>query len=220
MNRLSRYLALAALGLALIPAAAQAQFFGGTRFGFGGFGGGYGFGGMPGFGAWPNGGWPNGGWPYGTGLNGGWPYGGFAFAPPFVGTTTLVTPITFTVSTPRSAYERDVPVDPRMRPAVWPAIPYRDAPGDVTGASATQDASQARIDVRVPVASAEVSFDGTPMRQSGLERQFVTPSLAPGTYSFEIRASWRDTAGKQVTRSKRIEVRPGGSQSVDFTAAP
>jgi uncharacterized protein (TIGR03000 family) len=212
MKRLSRFLVLAVLGIALVPTAAHAQFL----FPLGGFG----LGGFGGFGGWPFGGYGYGGWPgYGFG---GMPYGygGFGPNPYLIGranglggwgaypqATTYITPVVYTVTTPSSTYQRDVPTEPRMRPAVWPAIPYRNAP-------ATD--ARAFLDLRVPSESAEVSLNGVPMQQSGTNRHFMTPPLAPGKYTFDVRVSWRDAAGKQMTRTRQVEVRPGESQTLDF----
>jgi uncharacterized protein (TIGR03000 family) len=191
VKTLSSYLALATLAALLIPANANAQFFGtGSPFGFG----------VGGWGGWPYGGY--GGWPYGG--YGGWPYGGFMSGPQYFYSGAYVPPIVYTVSTPAAD------LAPRMRPAVWPAIAFRDAP--VQG-------GKAFIDVRVPTATAQVWFDGVLMRQSGVERHFVTPPLTPGEmYAFEIRASWRDVAGKELTRTRRVDVRAGEQQVVDFFA--
>jgi len=210
MNRLSRWLVVAVLGIALMPTAARAQFFG-YGFPFGGYGfGGYGYG----FSGYPFGGYGYGGWPYGLGW-GGYPMGGWGgnvTGPSYYWTTSYMTPIVYTVSTPSSGYFRDVPVEPQLRPAVWPAIPYRDTP---------RSDARARLDVRVPAESAEVWLDGVPMReQSGIDRHYITPRLAPGTYRFDIRVSWRDTAGKEVTRTQQVEVQPGEMQTVSFIGAP
>jgi uncharacterized protein (TIGR03000 family) len=203
MSRLSRFLIVAVLGIALMPTAANAQFFGfGYPFGGYGFGGPYGgyggFGGLPYGGAWP------GGWPYIGMANG---YGGGWGAYP--ASYTVTTPVVIIASTPASTYRRDVPVEPRVRPAVWPAIPYRAAP---------RTDARAELDLRVPAESAEVSLNGVPMRQqSGINRRFVTPVLEPGTYTFDVRVSWRDANGKEVTRTRQVEVRPGEKETIDFT---
>ncbi len=56
------------------------------------------------------------------------------------------------------------------------------------------------------------------MTQTGLDRQYITPAIDPGgTYSCEVRASWSDAAGKQITRTQRISVYAGNTRSVDFT---
>ncbi len=178
-------LALSAVVALLIPGAVHAQF----------FGGGYPYGG---YGGWGGYGMPYGG--YGT------PYGGYGgWAPYFYG-GSYVTPVILTYSTPAAE------VAPRMRPTLWPAIPYRDTPAQ---------GSTAMIDVRVPSPGAEVWFDGVRMQQSGSDRHFVTPPLDPGaTYTFEVRASWNDPSGKTQTRTRQVEVRAGGQQTIDFVAGP
>src|SRR5438270_839408 len=159
MKTLFGCFAVAALA-ATFPTSAHAQF---------GFFGGPSFGSPVGFGA-----------PYGGYSYGGWPYGGYGGYPYFSG--TVITPVIYSVSTP--AYD-----PPRIRPALWPAIPYRPA------AIATVEGSQASIDVRVPDASTQIWIDGTLMRQSGIERHFITPALEPGSvYTMEVRASWTDAA--------------------------
>lgn len=207
MSRLSRILVLAVLGIALIPATAHAQFFGGFGWPYGGYGGfgGWPFGGYGGYGSF--GGYPLGGFmsPFGYG-GGGW---GMVTGPSFYSTSFMV-PVMYTVSTPSSGYQRDVPVEPQMRPAVWPAIPYRDSP---------RTDARARLDVRVPSASAEVSLNGVAMQQTGIDRHYMTPPLAPGAYTFDVRVSWRDSAGKQVSEARKVEVRPGESQVVNFITA-
>jgi uncharacterized protein (TIGR03000 family) len=198
---------LALVATALVPAAAHAQSFGGVGYGrwgnpygawggYGGWGGGY-----------PYGGW-GGGYPYGGGY-GGYPYGGWGYPP----SSTTIAPIVYSVT----GNTGDLPA--RARPALWPAIPYRDREGSITPASTTSS-TQAQIDVRVPTASAEVFFDGVEMKQGGTDRHFVTPALDAGsTYTFEIRARWRDAGGKEVTRTRSLDLRAGDTRSVDFTSA-
>jgi uncharacterized protein (TIGR03000 family) len=202
MKTLSRWLVLAAVGALLAPSAANAQFFGGSYgspYGWGGYGSPYGFGG--GWGGWgrgfPYGGWGGYGSPYGWGggLGGSWGYPGYVTAP-------QVYPTIYTVTTPGNA--------PRERPTVWPAVAYRDSP---------VEGGKASIEVRVPVESAEVSIDGVAMKQGGTDRRYITPALTPGsTYGFDIRASWRDAAGKDVSRTQHIDFRAGESRVVDFVS--
>lgn len=200
MSRLSRYLVIAVLGIALLPTAARAQFVALPLSGFGNSGwpffGNYGY---PGFGGL---GYGFGGNPYYTGLANG--MGGWGYYPP---SFTFVTPVVYSVTTPASGYQREVPVEPRMRPAVWPAIPYREAP---------RSDARARLDVRVPSESAQVSLNGVTMTQTGIDRHYVTPPLEPGSYTFDVRVSWRDASGKEMMRTRQVEVRPGENQSVDF----
>jgi uncharacterized protein (TIGR03000 family) len=200
MNTLRSSLALAALTALLAPATAHAQFglypWGG--YGFGGFSPyGYGYGGYSPYGY---GGW---GYPWG---------GGFVTGPRYFYSGAYIPPVV-AYSTPAVGYVAETAsTPPRMRPTVNPAIPYRDeAVGD----------SRAHLDVRVPTASAELWFDGVRMQQSGLDRSFVTPPLQPGSaYTFELRVSWLDAAGKQQTRTRRVDVRAGEQQSVDFLSGP
>ena len=75
---------------------------------------------------------------------------------------------------------------------------------------------RAHIDVRVPP-DAQVFFDGSPTRQTGEERMFVSPPLDPGrTYNYNIEARWMDN-GKMVDQTKTVTVGPGASPVVDFT---
>jgi uncharacterized protein (TIGR03000 family) len=215
MSLRSLSLTLTILAALAAPTAAQAQIFGG--FSPLGFANGYNFGGYPyGFGGYPYGfggygGYGGYGMPYGFGGYGnpygfgGYPYGASVTTP------TFATPVVYTVTTPRSGSLSNL-ADARVRPALWPAIPYR---------AASVEGNKAEVEVRVPTASAQVWFDGVQMQQTGTDRRFITPPLTGGsTYTFEIRCSWQDEAGKQHTSKKQIEVRPGGSHLVNFNATP
>jgi uncharacterized protein (TIGR03000 family) len=88
------------------------------------------------------------------------------------------------------------------------------APGQVgTSSPAT---GQALIEVRVPVASAEVFFEGINTRQQGEKRVFLSPTLQSGvTYHYKVTAKWRD--GEQVVeREKSVGCRAGETTVVDF----
>jgi uncharacterized protein (TIGR03000 family) len=98
----------------------------------------------------------------------------------------------------------------RARRSLYPAIPYRETPGD---------ASAATIDVNVPDPAARVYFDDTLTSQIGTQRSYVTPPLTPGAdYHFDLRAQWRDAGGREQTQTRRVEVRAGQRRSVDFGA--
>ena len=197
---------------ALLPSAAHAQWgyfgglygprpFGGPYFGgypYGGYGyGGYGYGGY-GYGGWgnPGYGYPANGYP-GYGYSG-WTGYGLLSAP-------VVTPVVSYASTATPA--------PMLRPAVYPATAWRDPDPEPTATT-----RRAQINVSVPSADAQIWIDGVRMKQTGLERRFVTPVLDAGTdYEMEVRASWRDSAGASQSQTRRISVRAGGQQSLDFT---
>jgi uncharacterized protein (TIGR03000 family) len=75
----------------------------------------------------------------------------------------------------------------------------------------------ARVRVMVP-ADAKVWFDGKATRQDGTDRRFESPALTPGrAYSYEVKARWRDRDGKEVTRSRRVDVSANANVTVDFT---
>src|SRR5690242_16002907 len=82
--------------------------------------------------------------------------------------------------------------------------------------TSTPATGQATIEVRVPVASAEVFFEGVNTRQQGEKRVFLSPMLQGGlTYHYNVTAKWRD--GEQVVeREKSIGVRAGETAVVDF----
>ncbi|HTK77682.1 MAG TPA: TIGR03000 domain-containing protein [Gemmataceae bacterium] len=79
-----------------------------------------------------------------------------------------------------------------------------------------QTTGQAIIEVRVPVSSAEVFFEGVNTRQQGEKRVFLSPTLQGGiTYHYNVTAKWRD--GEQVVeREKSVGVRAGETAVVDF----
>jgi uncharacterized protein (TIGR03000 family) len=82
-----------------------------------------------------------------------------------------------------------------------------------TSAPAT---GQAMIEVRVPVASAEVFFEGINTRQQGEKRVFLSPKLQTGvTYHYKVTAKWRD--GDQVVeRDRSVACRAGETAVVEF----
>lgn len=79
-----------------------------------------------------------------------------------------------------------------------------------------QTGNTARIEVRVP-ADARIWFDGTQTSQTGAVRNFVSPPLNAGeNYAYEIRAQWMEN-GREVNQSRRVSVRTGANEVVDFT---
>lgn len=82
-----------------------------------------------------------------------------------------------------------------------------------------QDPSTALVEVRVPVADAEVWIEGKPSNQKGLVHRFLSPSLASRRdFVYTIRARWVED-GKPVDSERRVTVRAGATVVVDFTAA-
>ena len=225
MRALYKVVFVAALALAL-PSAAHAQFrwFGGSSWGgpswgtyspfsfyggpyFGGYGSGYpGWGGYgySGYG-YTGSGYPGYGYP-GYGYSG-YGYPGYAYSPP----PTYLTPVVSYASTATAV--------PAMRNIPWPATPVRDSGVTPASLSESDSTSRAQLEVRVPAANAEVYIDGVLMKQTGLDRRFVTPALDAGsTYEMEIQTRWFDSSGMPHTQARRISVRAGGNQTVDLTA--
>src|SRR5262249_45904956 len=78
--------------------------------------------------------------------------------------------------------------------------------------------ARAEITIIVP-ADAEVFFDGSPTKEKGRQRLYVTPPLVVGKpYSYEIRARWQ-ADGKPVERTRKVDV-TGGARVLVNLAAP
>jgi uncharacterized protein (TIGR03000 family) len=95
---------------------------------------------------------------------------------------------------------------------------YYPAPAPVS-ASAQLDDDSAHLAVRVPP-DAALWFDGFGTLQTGGERLFVSPPLAPGQdYTYEIRARWTED-GRPVDRVRTVHVRANTRAEVDMLRAP
>lgn len=111
---------------------------------------------------------------------------------------------------------------------LYNAPPYYGLPGDYGSNNLTAGPNNgyqanyfapfndsATIDVRVPT-DAKVWFDDQPTRQTGELRSFYTPRLSGDTvYYYTVKATWDDN-GKPVERTRKIAIRPGSRQVVDF----
>jgi len=221
MNRRSALLALPLLALTSLLAAPDAGFAqgwgrGGFRSGMGGYGGWANYGNS---GTWS--GVPN----YGSGY-GGW--GSQTYGPAYMPSQTWGGVYSGQPYTFGSAYGPNY-VQPAGFPAqtsgyatVMPGYGGYQAFYPPTGVAqpATQpttDSSRAYIHVRVP-ADAQVMFDGSPTKQTGAERMFMTPSLAAGSnYSYEISAKWMDN-GQPREQTRTVRLTPGQTVNVDFSA--
>jgi uncharacterized protein (TIGR03000 family) len=74
----------------------------------------------------------------------------------------------------------------------------------------------ARVSVHVP-ANAEVWFDGTPSRQRGERRRYLSPPLDPASaFYYDVRARWVDANGRPFEQTRRVTVRAGQLSMVDF----
>ena len=77
----------------------------------------------------------------------------------------------------------------------------------------------AGVRVILPDPAARVWFDGTATNQTGTDRLFHTPSLAAGSYSYRIKATWTQN-GREVTQERNVPVMAGRLSVVDFTRPP
>ncbi len=87
--------------------------------------------------------------------------------------------------------------------------------GDEKPAGPAAAPAPVQITVIVP-ADAEVFFDGTPTKQKGSERQFISPMLDVGKkYYYEVLARWQKD-GKPVEDKRKVSVTAGAAVRVDF----
>ncbi len=90
--------------------------------------------------------------------------------------------------------------------------------GQGASAAATQNENACQIGLRVP-ADAQVWFNGQAMRQTGSQREFVSPPLQPGQeYTYTIRARWMQN-GQPVDQTRNLQVAASERHTVNFMAA-
>lgn len=109
------------------------------------------------------------------------------------------------------------PYVPRYSPALPPAPVAGGHDGVAFYGPAAEPlvARSAALDVRLP-AEAELWIEGQKMVQTGADRKFVSPPLPPGQrFTYELRARWKE-AGRDVTKTKHIDVSAGDRLLVDF----
>lgn len=107
------------------------------------------------------------------------------------------------------------PSDRGSAPPDYAPAPSSDY-GQPPPAAAAANNQGARIRVIVP-AAARVWFNGQETSQRGRVRTFEPSGLAPERdYTYEVRAAWRE-GGRDVSRTRRVDVYAGDSVTVDFT---
>lgn len=181
---------LLALGMLLVQAEpAQAQWRGG-RGGWGGYGGGWGSGSGFSIGIGPR--YSYGYSPYRTYGHGYYPHS-YGYSRYYPSTSTFYTP-SYTYGSA-------------------PSVSYASFYGDSTS---TEDDNRVRVNLRV-AADAKVTFEGVATNQTGMERQFVSPPLTPGsTYSYEIVAQWQEN-GQAKERKETVRVHAGDVINLNMT---
>jgi uncharacterized protein (TIGR03000 family) len=88
----------------------------------------------------------------------------------------------------------------------------------IPGTASTPADSTVHVTVRVP-ANAKLWFDGSTTTSTGAVREFQSPRLTPGRYTYEIRARWTEN-GRAVTQTQNVTVSPGAHTTVDFPVRP
>lgn len=78
--------------------------------------------------------------------------------------------------------------------------------------------SKVHLTILLPDPNAAVKIDGQEVAGTGTARQFVSPDVADGDYSYEVQASWIQN-GKLVTQTNSVKVKPGAASLVSFTPA-
>jgi len=77
--------------------------------------------------------------------------------------------------------------------------------------------NKAVIEIKVPLALAEVIINGHVTQQTGLTRTFMTPELQAGkTATYTVQANWSES-GWPKTQTRSVQVTAGQSVTVDFT---
>jgi carbonic anhydrase len=72
------------------------------------------------------------------------------------------------------------------------------------------------IEVRLPGEDAKVWIDGEETKAKGTVRTYKTPPLpVEGRFEYTVKATWTEQ-GKEVSREKKVIVRPGETTSVTF----
>jgi uncharacterized protein (TIGR03000 family) len=105
-------------------------------------------------------------------------------------------------------------VVPLYRPNTPPGAPVEAAP-----AVQALDPNAVVVEARVP-AGAEIWFDGERTFQTGTDRVFTSPPLAPGlTYHYEVLARWTEN-GRPVQQAQRVAVRAGDRVRLIFPKPP
>jgi uncharacterized protein (TIGR03000 family) len=113
------------------------------------------------------------------------------------------------------------PASPRFDPLLLPLTPSLtqnavaySAPVQPAPVGPTTDPSTAVITLNVPD-GAYVYVQGQQTRQSGTQREFVSPPLAPGkNYTYDVKVQWTEN-DKPAEQTFKVAVRAGDRKSVN-----
>jgi uncharacterized protein (TIGR03000 family) len=169
-------------------------------------------------GGWSGGGWsPGGNWGYGGNFyRGGYGFYGRGFYPSFYGGWgNYGYPSTsYSSGYYYPYYNYDYSSDVYAAPSYSETAPYYYT---TTGNMADQN-QRVTVDVQVP-ADAQLWFNGQQTNDTGPQRSFMSPPVAPGqNYTYDLRARWMQN-GQPVDQTQHITVRAGEHRRVDFPMA-
>ena len=72
----------------------------------------------------------------------------------------------------------------------------------------------------MPAKDAQLTIEGKPTKQTGVERLFTSPTLEPGwKYAYTLTATWDKNNYTKVIRTKVVPLRPGAEVVVDLRKA-
>jgi uncharacterized protein (TIGR03000 family) len=83
------------------------------------------------------------------------------------------------------------------------------------GSSANAPDRTVHLRVIVSDPNADVVVQGTKTNTSGTVREFQSPALEDGTYTYEVKATWMENR-QSKTKTESIRVKPGSWSVVDF----
>ena len=94
----------------------------------------------------------------------------------------------------------------------YPSYSRFHIPSYITNSSAAPsqaapNLNTSSIEVLCPPEAA-LWFNGRKSNQKGPTRKFLTPLLSEGSYTYDLRATWKDQSGKEVTRTREVLVMP------------
>jgi uncharacterized protein (TIGR03000 family) len=137
-------------------------------------------------------------------------YGSYAYGP-VAATANVATAYQTTRDNAPSDNPVGAPYTSQLRPLA--EVPLK---GVTEPTPAELRSRPALIDVFLP-AEARLSFQGVTMTEGGSVREFKSPPLLPGrSYTYDVRATWKDDDGREVVKSRRLTVRAGDHLELDL----
>ena len=109
-------------------------------------------------------------------------------------------------------------IDPSSYAGIQPSgqRSFYYTPGQAGPSQASQNPNVATLEVRVPD-GAEIWIEGDKTSMTGTMRRFTSPALEPGkSYTYDVKAKWTDSSGKEVERTRTVKVAAGARVGVDF----